>query len=321
MEQLVYKSNALIESAYRLSVWEQRLILSCISQIRRDEEGFTDEKLYTITASELSELTDVGLDNVYKKLKEAAERLMDRKIWLKEEPNGGGKKPKVMITRWVQTIVYNDNTGTVQLRFGRDVLPYVSQLKSHFTGYKLKEIAHMDSAHAIRLFEILAQYKSLGQRDLAVDELKELMQLEDKYSKTTELKRRVIDPAVTQINAHSSLNVSYTERKSGRRIVAFIFVFSEKALPKSRETIEHTPTQAQAQAQPNPLPEADIKPGSVTARLAEIRAQKPEKKGKVYTSQEQIRNLGRDGESWYQLAERLRAQGDELRFKMNYSIE
>lgn len=311
MEQLVYKSNALIESAYRLSVWEQRLILSCISQIRRDEEGFTDEKLYTITASELSELTDVGLDNVYKKLKEAAERLMDRKIWLKEEPNGGGKKPKVMITRWVQTIVYNDNTGTVQLRFGRDVLPYVSQLKSHFTGYKLKEIAHMDSAHAIRLFEILAQYKSLGQRDLAVDELKELMQLEDKYSKTTELKRRVIDPAVTQINAHSSLNVSYTERKSGRRIVAFIFVFSEKALPKSRETIEHTPTPPQAQPQSNPPPEADIKAGSIAARVAAIGEEKPKK---VLKNQREMDKLGQPGESRAQLVARLKQQGYKWTF-------
>lgn len=285
MEQLVYKSNALIESAYRLSVWEQRLLLSCISKIRRDEE-FTDEKLYTITAGELSELTDVGLDNVYKKLREAAERLMDRKIWLKEEPNGGGKKPQVMITRWVQTIVYNDNTGTVQLRFGRDVLPYVSQLKSHFTGYKLKEIAQMDSAHAIRLFEILTQYKSLGQRDLAVDELKELMQLEDKYSKTTELKRRVIDPAVKQINAHSSLNVEYTERKQGRKITAFVFTFKEKPAKKTAgQTIEH----------------------------------KPEKLAKVLKTQGEADKLAREGESYAELYARLERSGYVFKFKRAYS--
>lgn len=40
----VYKSNALIEASYRLSVAEQRIMLACISQVRRDEP-ITDEVL------------------------------------------------------------------------------------------------------------------------------------------------------------------------------------------------------------------------------------------------------------------------------------
>lgn len=49
----VYKSNALIEASYRLSVYEQRIILGCIAQVRRDEP-LTDQRLYTVSAQQIA---------------------------------------------------------------------------------------------------------------------------------------------------------------------------------------------------------------------------------------------------------------------------
>jgi len=45
----VYKANALVEASYRLSLYEQRVVLACIAQVRRDEP-LTDQKLYRISA-------------------------------------------------------------------------------------------------------------------------------------------------------------------------------------------------------------------------------------------------------------------------------
>jgi plasmid replication initiation protein len=284
MEQRVYKSNALIESSYRLGIMEQRLVLSCIAQVRRDEKEVTDEVLYKVTASELAELSGGRIENIYSKLKEASLKLLDRKIWIKGEPNGKGEKSKVMVTRWVQTVTYNDNLGEVELRFGKDVLPYISQLKSHFTSYKLKDIGCMDSAHAVRLFELLIQYRDIGQRDIDLDELKEQMQLQDKYAKTAELKRWVIDPAIKQINKHTSLKASYTQRKAGRKIVAFIFSFKEKK-EKINEVIDQLP-----QEQPK----------------------------KALKSQSEADKLARPGEEYSQLFARLKREGYALKFKPSY---
>lgn len=60
----VYKSNALVEASYRLSLYEQRIILSCISQVRRDEK-LTDQKIYTITVKELSDNFGIRADRAY----------------------------------------------------------------------------------------------------------------------------------------------------------------------------------------------------------------------------------------------------------------
>ena len=53
--QLVVKSNHIIEASYRLSVAEQRVILSAIAQVRRDQPKVTDAVLYSVTAAELAE--------------------------------------------------------------------------------------------------------------------------------------------------------------------------------------------------------------------------------------------------------------------------
>jgi len=275
---VVYKSNALIESAYRLSVLEQRIVLSCIAQVRRDEV-VSDQVLYKVSASDIAKLSGRSVDSLYSKLKAAAMRLMERKIWIHLEANGSEVKQKVLVTRWVQSVTYSDNAGEIELRFAHDVLPYVSQLKSHFTRYRLAEIGKMDSAHAIRLFEILVQYKELGQRDLDIDDLREALMLNDKYSRFAELKRRVIIPALEQINEHSSLIVDWSERKAGRKIVAIVFTIEEKETEKTEE--------------------------------------KPKKKAagkKVLSSKAAAEKLARPGETYAQLYARLRGDGYTLNF-------
>ena len=52
----VYKANALVEASYRLSLYEQRVVLACIAQVRRDEP-LTDQKLYRISAQEIADMS------------------------------------------------------------------------------------------------------------------------------------------------------------------------------------------------------------------------------------------------------------------------
>ncbi|MEA1052482.1 replication initiation protein [Lamprobacter modestohalophilus] len=228
MEELqVYKSNALIEASYRLSLSEQRIILACIAQIRRDE-AITDEYMYTVTAKDFANLSDVPEKNSYRDLSEAALRLSRREVYLRERPNSHGRHETVLMTRWVQSVRYEKNSGNVQLRFSKDMLPYLSQLTEQFTRYALGDVAKMNSAHAIRLYEILVQWRHKGVREISVHWLRTLLQIEDKYPVVSDLKRRVIEPAVKEINRESPLDVTWKQLKTGRQITGFIFFFRHR---------------------------------------------------------------------------------------------
>jgi plasmid replication initiation protein len=230
----VCKSNALVEASYRLSVAEQRIILACISQIRRDQQ-ITDEVLYSVSATEIVGLTGTRSKTTYEELAKAAQRLKRREVRLFEEPNGRGRKPRVMVTGWVQTIVYIEEEGRVELRFTKDMLPYLSELTEQFTRYALADVAKMTSAYAIRLYELLIQWRGAGERVIELDWLRDALQLEGRYSNIRDLKRRVLEPAAAQINELSPLRVKWDQRKTGRRVTHIVFSFGEK--PNSKPTL------------------------------------------------------------------------------------
>lgn len=229
---LIYKSNALVEASYRLSLYEQRIMLACIAQVRRDAP-LTDQQLYTVSAQQIADMAGVGLKTAYRDLKSASERLFRREVTLHEAPNGKGGA-KVRLTRWVQEIVYQEDQGTVALRFSQPMVPYLSQLSAQFTKYALADVAKMTSAHAIRLYELLCQWRDAGKREVELSWFREKLHLEDRYSNIRDLKRRVIEPAVEQINEHSPLWLKWDQRKAGRRVSHLIFTFGDKATQKPR---------------------------------------------------------------------------------------
>ncbi|MCM2132234.1 RepB family plasmid replication initiator protein [Larsenimonas rhizosphaerae] len=230
----VYKANALVEASYRLSLYEQRIILACIAQVRRDKP-LTDQQLYTVSAQQIADMAKISVDRAYQHIKTASERLFDRRVTLHEAPNGNGHA-KVRLTRWVQEVVYQETLGTVALRFSQPMVPYLSQLTEQFTRYALADVAKMTSAHAVRLYELLAQWRGSGKREVEIEWLREAFQLGEKYPAIKDFKRWVIQPAIDQINEHSPLWVNWEQKKTGRKITHLAFSFGEKI-----QEIRHKP--------------------------------------------------------------------------------
>jgi len=289
----VFKANALVEASYRLGLYEQRIMLACIAQVRRDEP-LTDQQLYTVTAQQIADMAGVSVDRAYQHIKVASERLFDRRVTLHEAPNGGGK-PLVRLTRWVQEVVYMEAQGKVALRFSRAMVPYLSQLTEQFTGYALSDVAKMTSAHAIRLYELLAQWRGAGEREVSVGWLRDALQLEDRYPLMADLRRWVIEPAVAQINEHSPLAVVWEQRKTGRKVTHIHFKFAPKAKEKPATVLAEKPQKPRKpKAETVPPAGGDAVPGYAAA-LAKRAGLTPA----------QVARKARPGETWEQAATRL----------------
>lgn len=227
----VVKSNKVIEASYMLSLSEQRVLLACIAQIDSKSE-LSENYRFEITASGMADL--VGLDslsNAYRDLKKAAEKLYERSVII-DDPDPANPQIAQRKTRWISSIDYVPGEGKLVLSFSFGIIPYLSQLSREFTQYKLKHVAKFESVYSIRLYELLVQWSSAGEREIEVEWLKNQFQVDDKYSRLTDLKKRVIEPAVAEINEHSNFWVSYGQRKLGRTVTHFQFKFGLKNQPK-----------------------------------------------------------------------------------------
>lgn len=95
----------------------------------------------------------------------------------------------------------------------------------------------MDSNYSVRLYELLVQWKQAKKTPVfELEKFRGQLGLEsDEYQTMSNFKKRVLNLAVEEINEKSDLNVSYTQKKKGRKIAGFSFTVHEK--PKAKRDV------------------------------------------------------------------------------------
>ena len=233
---LVVKDNALINASYNLELTEQRLIMLAIINARESGHGITADSKLEIHASDYTKLFNVSIDASYKALKEAVNNLFNRQFSYIAEYKRTGKIGTVR-SRWVSRIFYVDDLALLEITFAPDVVPLITRLEEHFTSYQLKQVAHLTSKYATRLYELLIAWREVGKvPEIEISEFRNrLGLLENEYTAMHNFKKRVLEPAIKQINEHTDINVTYEQHKKGRIITAFSFNFKQKLKAKNLE--------------------------------------------------------------------------------------
>lgn len=235
---IVVKDNKIIEASYSLSLSEQRVLLACISQID-SRSPLQPENKFQVVASDIIDLMGLNRSNAYRDMKMAVDKLYNRSIKIDGEDSE---------MRWIYRKEYVKDEGKITLYFSPEIIPYLSQLSDKFTAYKLKYVSQFKSSYSIRLYEILVQWASTGEREVKVEWLREIFQVEEKYKTIKDFKKYIIDPAIEDINEYSNIWAEYGQRKSGRTVTHFQFKFGLKNQPKEKKRI--TDEQIKKQARP-----------------------------------------------------------------------
>lgn len=239
-KELVVKDNALINASYNLDTTEQRLILLAIVQAREVSQDVNANSTLEVHAQHYMKQFNVDRHAAYEALKNAANSLFERKFSYKGI-HEATQKEKIIKSRWVSKIAYVDSLGILELVFAPDVIPLITQLEQSFTSYELKQISALTSKYAIRLYELLIQWRSIGKTPIfLVDDFRFKLGLgSDEYKIMSNFKKKVLDTALTQINNKTDIIASYEQHKSGRNITGFSFSF----YPKKSKDNENKPSQ------------------------------------------------------------------------------
>ena len=212
----VSKSNNLIDASYKLNIQAQKLVLACLGKV---DSRDSIPKEITITALEFSEL--MGVPNAHRELYLAVDALFESTINLRE----GNEDIEL---RWIQRKSKKiKGAGSVTITWSDEVLKYISSLQSRFTSYKLRHIASLQSAHSIRLYELLMKFNSTGERVIYVEDFKSALGISDRYSEFRDLNKWVIKPAIKELNQRSDLVIKYETIKKGRSVAALSFEFKQ----------------------------------------------------------------------------------------------
>ena len=210
----VRKSNVFIDGRYRFNLQEQKILLQIISKIRMDEKEFSS---YFVSWPELKKISNNYLDTA-KKIDESCEKLKNKTIKIKKGPvedNFG------FLSGWTTT----PGQG-VHFRIDSSMKSMLLDLLSEgkFTLYNLECAMAMNSAHSIRLYEMMKSQQWKKQPVIVtLDDIKWSLDIDKNsptYSDFGTFRVHILEKAQKAFKKHTDIVFTYVPIKEGRRVVS-----------------------------------------------------------------------------------------------------
>lgn len=218
----VTQDNQLIEASYTLTLNEKRLLLLGMSQLDPTEFPKQSEPAqFEITADQWAKHFPDDT-KPWRALKRATDELMTRTVTL--HPKSGHTKK----IAWFDSAEYIAQEGRVKVQFGWSINVRLQGMLEKFTKINLLAIGKLGSFHSIRLYELVSQFRSTGYRRISIENFRLAMNCLDLYPRIGDMKTRVLNPALKEINEKSDFSIECRDIKRGRKITGFEFIISEK---------------------------------------------------------------------------------------------
>ena len=218
----IRQHNALTSARYDYTELQQDLMFFIISKLRPDNKDS-----YSLSIMELSKLTGKKYNAAY--LHKATADMGSRVLEVLTE-----KSYKQI---WMfQQVEYHLGQGIIEFDLTKHILPYLFDLKDNFTSYELAAALRLTSKYAKRIYPLCSQWKDLGEtKKYDLQDFKKMLGLVDdkgkeKMKQINELRAKVLDIAIKQINEHTELHVSYKLEKVGRSFKNIVFTVKSQAL-------------------------------------------------------------------------------------------
>ena len=213
----VRKKNELIQQTrFNLSAQEQKIMLYLISQVSPQDEDFMD---YQFTIADFCKICGIEYNGKnYHDLKETLKGLRDKSFWFFDNN-------EIVTVGWLAKVRISPKTGNVKIRLDEDLKPFLLNIKELLWTLNFK------SKYTIRLYEYIKSIHfhkdEIYIKDCPLDALKGVMGAE-KYKAYTDFKKRVLIPAVEEINEYSDESIEIKEIKKGRWVAEIRLTISPK---------------------------------------------------------------------------------------------
>jgi plasmid replication initiation protein len=222
----IRQHNALTNARYEYSEMQLDLLFFLVSKLQKAQTT----TVYQLNIKDLAALTGKKYNPAY--LHKATADMGSRVFEVLTE--------KSYEQLWMfQRVKYLLGQGIIEIKLTEDIIPYLFDLKDNFTSYELASALRLTSKYAKRIYQYCSQWKDLGEtKKYDLQDFKRMLGLLDdkgneKIKQIGQLREKVLDIAVKQINEHTELHISYTLEKQVRTFKNIVFTVKPQALAET----------------------------------------------------------------------------------------
>jgi len=224
----LYKCNVMFNEL------EQDLLVHIISKIENwGKPGeYAQITFNANTFLKITKRKTHAFDNIAK----ALEHLRDTPIRILENDYGS----------WLSWVTKEPKTSDFTVDFPAKMKSFLGYIEGLYVKFNADFIYRLIGSYSKKLYMILkAALKNKDSETLSIElpELKELLGIDDKYSKYNNFKTRVLLSAQKEINTKTDIDFSFSEIKSGHAVSSIefdIFINKENKIDSSDENIIRT---------------------------------------------------------------------------------
>ncbi|MGL5751175.1 MAG: replication initiation protein [Paraclostridium sp.] len=222
--KILMKNNVLVQSKYSLSLNENRLFLLILYKLQKDYDGSMSCDIHYDEFKEVIKRTN---DRTIKKISEYLAGLMQKSIFFMEKK----KNDKLVWGQYnfISGYQFDEETQTFRIDSPKKIYDLLDQyLKTGYTPANLALLFSLKNYNAQRLYDLIRVWSGTKQTiTYTVDEIKMYLMLEESYPQYANFKRRVIIPAIKELNDTGYFEIDFKEKKVGRKVDSIDFIVKD----------------------------------------------------------------------------------------------
>lgn len=214
------QANKLVEASYKMSIPAKRVMLMLLAQIHPGQRDVS--KKVRIEAADYAEKTGVDFSQSYKDIKTGCRELMRTIISMKKVKT----TEECVVVSWME---YHESEGWLEASFTSWIAPYIHYLaRIGYTTINIDKALRFKRFYSVRLYEMVMQFKETGVLHITTDNLRKGFHIQAKqYPRFADLKRRVLNPSLKEINEKTDWVVAYEVKKKGGKVNSVSFTFKQ----------------------------------------------------------------------------------------------
>lgn len=222
-KEVVAKSNELVRARHSFTTTEQRILVSMVAKLDR---GTTEFPVQKIRIDDICELAGTDSSNMYRRIDEITDNLVEKTVDIRKRDEEG-RETGFRKYPVFQTCEYDKGSGYIRAQFNDKMSPFLLRLKERFTLYLVTVFLRLRSKYSTQIYEILKMRQGLCRYKVSVEEFRRTLNLEDKYSRFYQLKRRVIEQAREEMREKADIYFTYKVQRKNNSPQSIEFFIQE----------------------------------------------------------------------------------------------
>jgi plasmid replication initiation protein len=202
-----YISNEAINARYDFTSLEIDVMIAIITAIQQSRDN---QDTLSIHVRDIAGEYQVH-GSTYENIRSAIRSLLTKPF---EVYNAANKA--YHIAAIITSATIHQHTGVIDVTVSPTLRTILVNVMTNYTGFHVECILRLKSKYAKRFYLLACQFAKTHIRTIKIQELRKMLKIEDKFPVFSDLKRRVIDPAVKEVSQLTDLHITIELHKSGK---------------------------------------------------------------------------------------------------------